>query len=423
MREGWETKMLKEFCNDYKQDIVDGPFGANLKREHYVDEGIPVLKIQNIKPFHIELKKMDYVSPEKTYELRRHGYTNGDIIITKLGLPLGAAAIVKDIPDGIIVADLVRVRAQKIDPQYLCYHLNSPTTNAFLNSQQGGATRPRVQISAVRELPITAPSLAEQKQIVAILDEAFEGIDRTIRNTEKNLANSRKLFESYLNAIFTQKGDGWVEKKLSEVCQVTGGGTPSKSNEEFYTGTIPWATVRDMKNEIIYQTECRITEEAVRKSSTNIIKKGNIVIATRVGLGKVCMVAQDTAINQDLRGIIPKNNSQVSPRFLFWWLKSIAHLIKKEGTGATVQGVKVTFINLLQIPTPTLSEQDRIVAILDELSRETQRLESIYRQKIAALKELKQSILQKAFTGELTAQPSSPTTADTSTTVKEEIRA
>jgi len=245
MREGWETKTLKEFCKNYKQDIVDGPFGANLKREHYVNEGVPVLKIQNIKPFHIELKKMDYVSPEKADELQRHGYTNGDIIITKLGLPLGAAAIVKDLQDGIIVADLVRVRAQEIDTKYLCYHLNSPNTNAFLNSQQGGATRPRVQISAVRELPIAVPSLPEQKRIVAILDEAFEGIDRAIANTEKNLANSRKIFESYLNAIFTQKGDGWEEKKLGGVCKVKDGTHFFPKNSE--DGKYMYITAKNIK--------------------------------------------------------------------------------------------------------------------------------------------------------------------------------
>ena len=279
-----------------------------------------------------------------------------------------------------------------------------------------GAGTKFLKLDMIKNLKIHLPPLPEQKQIVAILDEAFEGIDRAIANTEKNLANSRELFESYLNAIFRQKGDdGWEIKQLSEICHVVGGGTPSKSNEEFYTGEISRATVRDMKNEIISQTECRITEEAVKKSSTNIIKQGNVVIATRVGLGKVCMVAQNTAINQDLKGIIPKNNNQILIRFLFWWLKSIAPLIKEEGTGATVQGVKVTFVHALKIPVPLLSEQKEIITQLDEISAETQRLETIYRQKLAALKELKQSILQKAFTGELT--------ADTAKTEKEEIAA
>ena len=132
MREGWKVVPLKELCSDYKSDIVDGPFGANLKREHYKTEGTLVLKIQNIKPYNIVEKNMDYVDDEKARELKRHAYRTGDIIITKLGLPLGVSAIVEGIEDGIIVADLVRVRAEKVNTKYLCYHLNSPVTNAFL---------------------------------------------------------------------------------------------------------------------------------------------------------------------------------------------------------------------------------------------------------------------------------------------------
>lgn len=157
-----------------------------------------------------------------------------------------------------------------------------------------------------------------------------------------------------------------TKRSLGDLCDVIGGGTPSKDNPGFYSGTIPWATVRDMRREVITETECRITQEAVQSSATNVIPSGNVVIATRVGLGKVCLVGQDTAINQDLRGIIPRNTKVLSVRFLFWWLKSMANAIVSEGTGATVQGVKVPFIRSLQIPVPSPAEQERIVGVLDE---------------------------------------------------------
>jgi type I restriction enzyme S subunit len=158
---------------------------------------------------------------------------------------------------------------------------------------------------------------------------------------------------------------GWAIKPLGEVCNVVGGGTPSKDNPAYYAGDIPWATVRDMRQDVIVDTECQITDEAVRSSATNIIPSGNVVIATRVGLGKICLLGQDTAINQDLRGIIPRDPNVLLVRFLFWWLKSIADVIVTEGTGATVQGVKLPFVKSLQIPVPPLPEQHRIVAILD----------------------------------------------------------
>ena len=121
-----------------------------------------------------------------------------------------------------------------------------------------------------------------------------------------------------------------------------------------------------MRSEVITETECKITREAVKCSATNIIPSGNVVIATRVGLGKVCLLGQDTAINQDLRGIVPIDQKVLSVRFLFWWLKSIADSIVAEGTGATVQGVKLPFVKSLQVPVPSFPEQQRIVVILDE---------------------------------------------------------
>lgn len=160
--------------------------------------------------------------------------------------------------------------------------------------------------------------------------------------------------------------DGWATQALGDICRVIGGGTPSKSRPEFYDGSIPWATVGDMQADRLGTTVSRISEDAVRQSATNVIPAGNVVIATRVGLGKICMLEQDTAINQDLRGIIPLNPSRISESYLFWWFKSIADRIVAEGTGATVQGVKVPFVKGLSVPVPPLSEQLRIAGILDE---------------------------------------------------------
>ena len=189
----------------------------------------------------------------------------------------------------------------------------------------------------------------------------------------------------------------WQKHNLGDVCKLIGGGTPSKSNIDFYHGSIPWATVRDMKDEIITTTDCSITEEAVKKSSTNVIPSGNVVIATRVGLGKVCMIAQDTAINQDLRAIIPNSEKKLLEKFLFWWCKSIAHSIKKEGTGATVQGVKVPFVKSLQIPVPPLEEQKRIVELLDEAFEEIAIAEANTKKNLANARELFDSYLNKVF--------------------------
>lgn len=192
----------------------------------------------------------------------------------------------------------------------------------------------------------------------------------------------------------------WKTSPLGDVCDVIGGGTPSKdkAHTAFYSGDIRWATVRDMKDDLISDTEFKITKEAVKASSTNIIPKGNVVIATRVGLGKVCLIEHETAINQDLRGVVPKDAEKIAVPFLFWWLKSVAPLIVKEGTGATVQGVKLPFIKSLPLPTPPLSEQHRIVTILHEAFAGIATATANAEKNLANARELFESHLQSIFT-------------------------
>lgn len=191
--------------------------------------------------------------------------------------------------------------------------------------------------------------------------------------------------------------EGWQIKKLGEVCNIIGGGTPSKANPKYYTGNIPWATVRDMKNGILDVTEFKISDEAVKKSATNIIPSGNVVIATRVGLGKVCKINNDTAINQDLKGIVPIDLKRLTVDFLFLWFKLISQSIVKEGTGATVQGVKLPFIKSLEIPIPPLPEQQRIVAILDEAFAAIHKAKENAQQNLKNAKELFEGYLQSVF--------------------------
>ena len=191
---------------------------------------------------------------------------------------------------------------------------------------------------------------------------------------------------------------GWQTKSLGDLCEVIGGGTPSKDKAEYFTGNIPWATVRDMRQELITDTEFRITKEAIQNSSTNVIPGGNVVIATRVGLGKVCLLGQDTAINQDLRGIVPLDKSTLTVRFLFWWLKSVADVIVAEGTGATVQGVKLPFVKSLQIPSLPVLEQNRIVAILDEAFAEIATAKANAKKNCQNARALFESYLNKVFT-------------------------
>lgn len=154
---------------------------------------------------------------------------------------------------------------------------------------------------------------------------------------------------------------------MGDLCNFIGGGTPSKSNEDYFNGNIPWATVRDMLSFQLSDTELHITSDAVNNSATNILPKGMIIISTHVGLGKICELMQETAINQDLKGISFFDNS-VDKYFFVYWYRSIANYIISKGRGATVKGVTLDFMRSLQIPVPTMEVQKQIVEELDKIN-------------------------------------------------------
>ena len=141
-----------------------------------------------------------------------------------------------------------------------------------------------------------------------------------------------------------------------------GGGTPSKARQEYWNGDVPWASVKDIvkSGSVIYETQDFITEEGLKNSPCNIIPKGNIIIITRINPGIAVVTGRDIAINQDLRGLFVKDF--VNIRYFVYYLQTL----KIEGKGTTVKGISIEELERIKIPIPPLSEQERIVAILDK---------------------------------------------------------
>ncbi|MCV6620136.1 MAG: restriction endonuclease subunit S [Cellvibrionaceae bacterium] len=193
----------------------------------------------------------------------------------------------------------------------------------------------------------------------------------------------------------------WLVTTLEDVLlRIVGGGTPSKGNPEFYSGKIPWMTVKDMNKHILQDTVDHISEEAVKNSSTNVIPAGTPIIATRMSLGKIVVANFDSAINQDLKALFAGKG--VSKDFLMYWYRSCAANIEALGTGTTVKGIRLEVLKTLAFPLCPPAEQKAIAQKLDTLLAQVdnikQRLDSIP----AILKTFRQSVLAAAVSGRLT---------------------
>ena len=286
-----------------------------------------------------------------------------------------------------------------VDLFYMYYGLKFITNE--VQKVSTGVAQNNINLTKLKEQWFPLPPLEEQKRIVVNLDNLFAKIDKAIALHQKNIDEADIFMASVLNDVFGELEEKYEKKQLNEIIKIIGGGTPSKAKKEYWeNGTINWATVRDMNVEKIIKTELSITEIGLKNSSSNIIPKNGIIIATRVGLGKVCYLEDDTAINQDLKGLIPKDD-KLNIRYLFNYFKNIEKYIISNGTGATVKGVKVEFIKELEIPLPPRKNQQKVVVYLDEISNKMEKIKQIQKEKMQSLKALKASILDKAFKGEL----------------------
>ena len=271
----------------------------------------------------------------------------------------------------------------------------------LLNNVANEAVVKIVNKTIYSNLDIPLPPLSEQQRIVSKLDLLFEKIDKSIALHQKNMDEADAFMGSVLNDVFGELEEKYEKSQLGSIVKIIGGGTPSKKEKEYWdNGNIKWATVGDMNVETIYDTELSITEKGLKESSSNIVPKEAIIIATRVGLGKVCYLNNDTAINQDLKGLLPLDDG-LNIRFLFNFFKQIDKYIISNGTGATVKGVKLDFVKSIEIPLPPLQIQQKVVNYLDEISENLEKVKQVQKEKMDSLKALKASILDKAFRGEL----------------------
>ncbi len=151
---------------------------------------------------------------------------------------------------------------------------------------------------------------------------------------------------------------------LGSLVKIKGGGTPRRDLPEYWGGSIPWATVKDFVTTEIDSTQESVTELGVRKSATNIIPAGNIIVPTRMALGKAAINRVDLAINQDLKALIPIDPQTVDRDYLFRFLLSKARFIESLGKGATVKRITLDALKDLEVPLPPSKGQKRIAAIL-----------------------------------------------------------
>ena len=292
------------------------------------------------------------------------------------------------------------VPAPELMREYLRYWLQSTEIVTKINATCTGARMPRADMNEVLNFNIPLPSLPEQQRIVAILDEAFEAIAAARTNAEQNRQNARALFESYLQSAFSQRGEGWVEKPLGEIADLLDclHKTPTYAETGF-----PMVRVTDVKPGFLDLSKTRKVDEQtyISFSKGRTPRVGDIVFSRVGSCGVSALVNSDEpfCLGQNTMFILPKMNSVLLYHFLN--SPNAKEQFEKFIEGTTQPTISMKSIRQVVVPIAPPAEHQSLVDNINALRDETQRLESLYQRKIAALDELKQSLLQQAFSGQL----------------------
>lgn len=375
IHQGWEEKSVCDICNVYqpqtissKDLIPDGKytvFGANGIIGRY----------------------------------NSYNHEKSEVLVTCRGATCGS--INKSLPFSWINGNAMVVSPKDeniISKDYLYHFLAATDFTYFIT----GAAQPQITRVGLSPLKISYPPLPEQERIVAKLDKAFEAIDKVKSNAEQNLNNAKELFESYLTSILVNKKD-WEKKKLSEVAIDFGRGRSRhrpRNDKKLYGGKYPFIQTGDIRNCNHFITEYSQTYNEFGLAQSKLWPKGTLCITIAANIAETGVLTFDSCFPDSVIGCV-FDNSKTNIDYVEYLLQSFKAVLQAEGKGSAQDNINLGTFEGQYFPFPDKPTQDNIVIKLDAMRKNIAELEAIYTQKIKECSELKQSILQKAFRGEL----------------------
>ena len=363
---GWELKKIGEVCKVIAGQSPEGKYYNN---------------IGNGMPFYQGKKEYGekFIGEPTTWTTKVTKEAETNDILMSVRAPVGPINFATQ--NICIGRGLAAIRASKhIDIEFLYSFLLKHESEIVGNS---GAVFNSINKAQIEAIEIPLPPLNEQQRIVAILDDAFAKMEKAKDNAEQNLKNAKELFESYLQGVFKKKGEDWEEKALGEIIDIKNG----KNQQAVLSDTGEYKIMGSAGNVMGYATDF-------------ICEAGTTIIGRKGNISKPLYINErfwnvDTAF-----GFYPKNKKEIDKRFIYYLCLGID--FKSMNRGTTIPSLVKSELQTIQICFPkSFKIQQTIVKKLDALIAETKKLEAIYEQKLKDLEELKKSVLQKAFSGEL----------------------
>ncbi len=384
------------------EDVCELVGGSQPSKDDFIYEPKDgYIRLIQVRDFRTD-KFITYIPKDKA----RRFCNKEDIMIGRYGPPI--FGIFKGLEGAYNVALMKAVVNEKIcNKDYFYWFLNTDSLRQFVeHSSKRAAGQDGVRKELLDKYPVFVPPIPEQQGIVSILDEAFAAIAKAKANAEQNLKNAKELFESYLQGVF--ENGNWEEKVLGDLCQlITKGSSPKWQGMKYVDEPgILFVTSENVgEGKLLLETRKYVEEKFNQKDKKSILKKGDVltnIVGASIGRTAIYDIDDVANINQAVC-ILRCNSKLINNVFLMNLLNSpfLKKILHDNEVNTARANLSLGFFNKLYVPCPSLEEQEAIVRQLEALRAETQKLEAVYQKKIADLEELKKSILQNAFSGEL----------------------
>lgn len=378
----------------------------------------PFLRTVNIKWGYVDLSTIDYMDFNEK-EIKKLSLEPGDLLVCEGG-EVGRTAIWRgELPNCSYQNHIHRLRKkmENILPEFVMYWMMyaAKVLNVFYD-KSSNTTISNLSAKRLSSLKIPLPfkddkpDIEEQKRIVSRIEELFSRIDRIKELRKQAKEEAETLLKAALHKVFSKADEkGWRWMKLGEIANISAGGTPSRSVKDYWeNGTIPWVKISDIPEDgLVRQTEEKITLKGLNNSSAKIFPKGSLLFTIFATIGKVGILEIDAATNQAIAGIQIKRSSNVFNKYLFYNLKYFGYILEEKSRGAAQNNVNQTILKALKIPLPfkngkpDIEEQKRIADYFDRIAIKQRKLIELYEKTEKELELMKQSILNKAFRGQL----------------------
>lgn len=371
--ENWEEKTLG--------DILDkGSSNLSANKLNNCDGIYPVYGAGGL------VKKINFYQQEQEY-----------LAIIKDGAGVGRVYHYK--PKTSILGTLQYLFPKKnVNIRFAYYYLQSIDFKKYYQ----GAAIPHIYYKDYKSEQLIVPPLSEQERIVRILDEVFENIGKAKQNTLENLNNAKELFEAFLMQIFSNSNH-WERKKLEDVAIDFGRGRSRhrpRNDNKLYGGKYPFIQTGDVRNSNHFITEYSQTYNDEGLAQSKLWPKGTLCITIAANIAETGILTFDACFPDSVIGCVFDNN-ETNIYYVEYLLQSFKSILQAEGKGSAQDNINLGTFEKYSFPFPEKETQDSIVKKLDNMREFISNLEQTYNQKLKSLEELKQSILQKAFNGEL----------------------